>query len=503
MKSAPGAGVVIGIDCSTTAVKAIAWDETGCEIAAGRAGLSIHSPEPGQFEQPAEDWWIAFCSAVRQVIHQIDPSRVQAVAIAHQRETFVPVDSDLQPLRPALLWLDQRGSALLPDLTGKFDSAAFHHRTGKPLTANLAPSKIEWLRLHESEVFARTRYYLDTHAYLVARLSGRALTSTASADPLGLYDLRGQCWDSKVLAALHLDAAQMPEALPPGSILAQVSAAAAEQTGLQRGTPVVAGLGDGQAAAFGMDVTRPGEMSLSLGTSVIGGCFSSRFETSPAFRTMTGARNTFLFETVILSGTQILNWITQDLLGAADPNRLLDELDAAAAEIPAGAEGLVLLPYWSGAMNPHWDASASGCMIGLRPHHRPVHIYRAALEGIAFELRLHLEGLEAVLPSPVEEMLISGGGARSRIWPQILSDVCGKTVSRKAETEAAALGAALVAAEAVGLFPSAASPAEQSGPSLARIEPNPDAHNAYTHIYESCYRTLYPALRLSMRALHA
>lgn len=499
MKKKYGPDLVVGLDCSTTAVKAIAWDAGGRPAAFSRVPLTTATPFPGFFEQHADEWWEASGRALRLLTSQVNPQRIRAISISHQRESFVPVGKAGHPLRPAILWQDRRGQELLPELSTMLDPANFHQRTGKPLTANLAPSKLEWLRRNEPEIFSDTQSWLDTQAFLVERLTGRRCTSHGSADPLGLFNLSAKNWDEVTLDILKIHHDSMPQPEPCGTILGTITPHAAEWTGLGAHTLVVAGMGDGQCAILGAGALSHGQVSLSLGTSIIGGVITPGFLISPAFRTLSGPGTTFVLETVLLSGLQITDWLAKDILGGAD----LKTLEAEAASIPPGSQGLLLLPYWNGAMNPYWNPAASGVLVGLRAHHHPAHLFRAAMEGIAFEIRLHIEGLERETKIPVNELIASGGGTANRTWLQILADVCGKAVECRDIQEASALGAGMLAAAAVKWYPDElhACQAMSASPKV-HVAPHSETHLKYSTIYQQVYQLLYPALRTTMDTLN-
>jgi xylulokinase len=265
----------------------------------------------------------------------------------------------------------------------------------------------------------------------------------------------------------------------------------------------VTGIGDGQACGLGAGITQPGRAYLSLGTSVISGTFSPTFAAADAFRTMVGGLpGTYLLETVLLGGTYTIDWLLNDFLGHPGLDAL-EALSAEAALLPPGAEGLVLLPYWNSAMNPHWDAHARGAVIGWRGSHRPAHLLRAILEGIAFELRLQLEAVENALGTAIRELALMGGGSRSRLWCQVIADVCNRPAVTVPEPEAAALGAAMLAAAGVGIHASAEQAAEHMRPALQEPAFQPDAEHAarYDDLYRQVYRPLYPALRGIMGAM--
>jgi xylulokinase len=284
-------------------------------------------------------------------------------------------------------------------------------------------------------------------------------------------------------------------------MLGTVTKTAAEATGLRVGLPVVSGVGDGQAGGLGVNITRPGESYLNLGTAVVSGTYAASYVTDPAFRTMVGGvPGSYSLETVLLGGTYTVTWFAEKMAdldaSGAHAGSVEARYDEAIADIPPGAEGLMLVPYWNSAMNPYWDVDASGIVVGWRGVHTRAHLYRAILEGIAFEQRLHTEGVEAALGEEIGRYVAMGGGTRSARWCQIVADVTGKPVTRAATPEAAALGAGILAAAGVGLFTDVRAAAE----AMTRIEaqaftPDAERHGFYTTLYQEVYQHLFPALR--------
>ncbi len=481
--------LVIGIDSSTTACKAIAWDRQGRAVAEGRATYPLLTPAPHWYEQDAEQWWAGLCTALATLLARIDPGQVEALCVTHQRESFVPVDEQGHPLRHAILWLDERSRAQVAHLQETIGDERLHRLTGKPLTTNPALPKIVWLMQHEPETVARTARFLDAHAFLVHRLTGAFCTSLASADPLGLVDMQAHAWATDLVRELGLRSEQFPELTAPGAIVGHVSAEAAAATGLPAGLPVVAGAGDGQCAGLGANATG-GRASLNLGTAVVSGTFSPRYLTDRAFRTLYAPIPGFYFlEAVIESGAFIVNWFVEKFSGD------LEALEAAAARVPPGSLGLVLVPYWSHAMTPYWDPLASGAVIGWSGAHGREHMYRAILEGIAFEQRLLGEGMGAATGQPLREYVVLGGGSRSDLWCQIVADVTGVPLVRAATSEATCLGAGILAAAAAGWYPDPSSAAAAMSGTAERFTPDTQAQASYERLYTEVYRPLFPTLR--------
>ncbi len=491
--------LVLGIDSSTTAVKAIAWDAEGRAVAEGRSAIPLENPAPGAWQQDAEDWWSAFASAVHATVESLggEAAHIEALAIAHQRETFVVTDHAGVPVHPALVWMDARSGPEVEQAISALGASELHAITGKPPCTTPSLYKLMFLFGRAAPALARMRpLVLDVHAFLVHRLTGELATSLASADPTGMVDLRTRDWSDPVLALAGIDRAQLPALVEPGTRIGCVSEAAARATGLTAGLPVIAGAGDGQAAGLGTGVFEPGAAYLNLGTAVVSGVPSSALRLDLAFRTLLGAvPGSFFLETDLKGGTFTLGWLVERLLGRAGPvSATLDALEAEAERLPPGADGLVLIPYWNGVMNPYWDDDASGIVLGWRGDHGPAHLYRAVLEGIAMEQRLATDAVERATGEPQRELLVTGGGARSALWCRILADVMERPIVRTVSSEATALGAGMLAAAAAGLHPDVATAARVMAKRGQIFEPG--EHRAlYERLLRGVYAGLYPALR--------
>jgi len=503
------ADAVVSVDCSTSASKAIVWDSTGQPLSEGRASFPLLNPHPTWWEQRPGDWWQATATALREAMSGVDPSRVAALCMSHQRETFVPVDERGHPLRNGIVWLDERAAGELEDIDASYGAARFHETSGKPLSTTPSLPKILWLRKHEPDLFRRVHKYLDVHAYLVFRMTGRYKTGWGCADPMGLFDMANGDWARDLMSALGLRVEQFPQVYPPGTVMDRVSEEASATCGLPAGLPIVAALGDGQSAGLGANITSPGQAYLNLGTAVVSGAFSEEYSADPRFRTLTGGvAGTYLLETVLRGGTFTISWFLEkfgvvDGEGAGPDLSPEDACEAAAREVPPGSLGLMLVPYWSGVMNPYWDPAASGIIAGWRGSHGKPHLYRAILEGIAFEQRLATSGVEAATGLPIERFIAMGGGSRSPLWCQIVADITGKPVTRSASPEATCLGAAILAATAAGLH----SDVREAASAMVRLgetfAPNQESQAIYDRLYEEVYRHLFPSLQAPLDRLDA
>ena len=488
--------LVLAIDCSTTAAKAVVWDLTGQAVSTGRASFSHAAPHPGWGEQDPTDWWTATVAAIGKACNPIDTSRLAAISVTHQRETFVCLDETGHALRPAMLWLDTRATAEVED----FGSDAVHQTTGKPPNTATSWYKLLWLKQNEPRILESTARVADVHAYLVNRLTGEWATSWGSVDPLGVLDLERFALDDDLMGQLGLDASHFPSVHAPGAELGRLRREVAEALGLVPGLPVIAGLGDGQAAGLGVGITKPGEAYLNLGTGIVSGTFSADYRTDRTFRTMTGGiPGTYLLETFFGGGTYNVTWFSERFsdIGSKPfglditPERILE---AAASDLPAGAEGLLALPYLTGVLTPYWDSNARGVLFGLSPSHGKAHMYRAILEGLALEQRLSTFGAEDVLGARTERFRLMGGGTRSPLWCQIIADVLERPLEIAAEPEATCLGAGMLAAAGSGLFDSIEDAAAAMSGAGRSYLPDEKQSVRYRALFD-VYRSLYPALR--------
>ncbi|MCC6214242.1 MAG: xylulose kinase [Polyangiaceae bacterium] len=488
--------LVVGVDLSTTACKAIAWDAAGRSHGEGRAPLRLENPEPDGWEQDAESWGAAAAGAVSALTRALGPRArdVRALAIANQRETVVVTDDAGRALHPALSWMDSRCRREVAALVDALGADRLHAVSGKPPCTTPSIYKLAWL-FGTGRITAARRALrvLDVHAWLVHRWTGRFATSVPAADPLGLVDLASGTWSAALLDALGLDDRSVPELRPPGEVLGELRPEVARAVGLPAGVRVVAGAGDGQAAGLGTGIEGRREAYLNLGTALVCGVACAEPRTSRAFRTLAGATpGTFFLETDLRGGMFTLTWLAELLGGAEAARERMVALDDAATRVPPGAEGLLLVPYWHGVMNPYWDDAARGAVVGLHGGHGPAHLHRAALEGLALEQRLHLEGVDAALGERVEELRAVGGGARSELFVRIVADVTGRRVVAAADAEASALGAAMLAAVGVGLHPSTRAAMSAMVRLGAAVEPGA-ASALYDDVFAR-YRRVYPAL---------
>jgi xylulokinase len=492
---------LLGIDSSTTATKALLTDEHGDVVAVAATEYAYETPHPLWSEQDPALWWDGAVQSIRRVLAEsgVAPAEVVGIGLTGQMHGLVLLDATGEVLRPAILWNDQRTAAECDEIRQRLGPAHLIQRTGNDALTGFTAPKILWVRNHEPDLFARARHVLLPKDYVRYRLTDEFATDRAGAAGTLLLDLRARKWAADVLEALEIPADWLPPTHEGPEVTGRLSAAAAKATGLSAGTPVVGGGGDQAAQAVGVGAVTEGIVALTLGTS--GVVFAT---VSEPFIEPEGRLHAFCHAVpgrwhlmgVMLSAAGSLRWHRDTLA----PGESFDDLLAPAADIAPGSEGLLFLPYLTGERTPHPDPLARGAFVGLTVRHGLDHMTRAVLEGVAFGLRDSFELMKAAGLSAIEQVRVSGGGARSPLWRQILADVMQSELVTVNTTEGAAYGASLLAGVGAGLWPDV----EAACAATIRITGStaPDTRHAsiYARMYEQ-YQALYPALKPTFDAL--
>ncbi len=493
-------GYWLGIDTSTTATKALLMGSGGQVVAVASSEYGYDTPRPRWSEQHPDLWWRATVDSIRRVLAQagVDPAEVRGVGLTGQMHGLVLLDAAGEVLRPAILWNDQRTGAECDEIRGRLGRARFIEITGNDALTGFTAPKILWVRDHEPAVYGRVRHILLPKDYVRLRLTGEYATDKADGAGTVLFDLRRRDWSGEVLAALGIDPAWLPVTFEGTAVTGQVTAQAAAATGLRPGTPVVGGGGDQAAAAVGTGAVVEGIVSLSLGTSGVVFATSGRPIIEPEGRLHAfchAVPGRWHLMGVMLSAAGSLRWYRDTLAPGAD----FDALLAPAEGVAPGSEGLLFLPYLTGERTPHPDPLARGAFVGLTVRHGQAHLTRALLEGVAFGLRDSFELMKAVGLAAVSQVRVTGGGARSALWRQILADVLGAELVTVNTGEGAAYGAALLAATGTGAFADVESACAATICVGGGATPGP-ASAIYQEVYP-LYRALYPALQPSFAAI--
>lgn len=491
--------LVLGVDVSTTATKAVLVDADGDVVAAGVSEYGVETPHPGWSEQEPDLWWTAAASAIASALRTAaaSPDSVEAVGLTGQMHGSVLLDEAGDVVRPALLWNDQRTSQQCEQIRRRVGAKRLIALTGNDALTGFTAPKLLWVRENEPESWARVAHVLLPKDYLRYRLTGQLATDVADASGTLLLDVSSRAWSSEVLEALVLDAAMLPAVHEGPAVAGVVCARGSAATGLPEGIPVVAGAGDQAANAVGVGAVTPDTGALSLGTSGVVFVPTARPAVEPRGRVHAfchAVPGMWHVMGVMLSAAGSLRWYRDTVAPGLPFPDLTDE----AALVPPGAEGLRFLPYLTGERTPHADPDARGAFVGLTVRHTRAHLTRAVLEGVAFGLRDSLELMREAGVTIPGEFRASGGGTTSRLWRQIVSDVLGVPLVGVGTVEGAAFGAGVLGAVGAGWFPSPRDAVAAMVRRGAVTEPGDTA--SYDPAYAS-YRSLYPALAPAFRRL--
>jgi xylulokinase len=485
----------LGIDVSTTGSKAILVDDSGEVVASATTEHPLSTPKPLWSEQAPHDWWSTAVASIRRTLEAsgAGPADVIGVGLTGQMHGLTLLDEAGEVLRPALLWNDQRTGDQCDEIRAAVGPQRLIQLTGNDALTGFTAPKILWVREHEPEVYARVAHVLLPKDYVRFRLTGDYGTDRAGAAGTLLLDVRTRDWSPEVLEALQIPRDWLPPTHEGPQITGRISPTAARATGLSAGTPVVGGGGDQAAQAVGVGAVQPGVVALTLGTS--GVVFAS---TSEPFIEPQGRLHAFCHAVpgrwhlmgVMLSAAGSLRWYRETVA----PDLGFDQLLAPAAKVPPGSEGLLFLPYLTGERTPHADPLARGAFVGLTLRHSQSHLTRALLEGVAFGLRDSFELIKGAGLSQIRQVRVSGGGARSLLWRQILADVLGVELVTVNTTEGAAYGAALLAGVGAGIWADVDTACRACVRLTGTAAPEPDTMPLYAKAY-AYYRDLYPALK--------
>ncbi len=496
---------VVGLDVGTTGVKTVLLDETG--RLAGRATVEypLLRPRPGWAEQDPERWYSAAAESTRRALEDagVSGERVAAVGLAGQMHGSVFLSEEGEPVRPAILWCDQRTGLECAEISRRVggERRLVEMTSNRTQTGFTAP-KILWLRRNEPENWARTKKILLPKDFVRYRMTNDFHTEVSDASGTLLFDVARRRWSDEVLRALEIPRDLLPAHVESPEITRTLAQPAAKAMGLRAGTPVVGGAGDCAAGALGTGVTRKGRLSVSIGTSGVLFAHADEPWTDPEGRLHTfchaipGAWH--LMGVVLMAGGS-LRWFRDEFAAeereeanrrGVDPYEVICER---AAKVAPGAEGLLFLPYLQGERTPHADPEARGAFTGLSLRHTRAHFARAVLEGVAFALRDSLEIFRSLGVAP-REIRATGGGARSAEWRRILADVLETPIAVPEVDEGPAFGAALLASVGAGTFFDVGEACEAAVRIRETTEPDSSRAALYAERYSS-YRALYPALK--------
>lgn len=492
---------LLGIDVSTTGVKALLIDANGDIINSSTTPLQLSTPRPLWSEQHPRDWWDAAVKSIRNVLSESDAKEIAAIGLTGQMHGLVLLDEAGEVLRPAILWNDQRCGEQCDELRASLGKERLIRISGNDALTGFTAPKILWVRQHEPQVYDRARHVLLPKDYLRYKLTNEYAMDKADGSGTLLFDLERRDWSNETLGASSISADWLPKTFEGPEVTGRVTREAAEATGLREGTPVVAGGGDQAAQAVGVGAVRPGVLAVTMGTSGVVFAATESPLIEPAGRLHAfchAVPGRWHLMGVMLSAAGSLQWYRDAL--ACDIG--FDELVSEASNVNAGSDGLLFLPYLCGERTPHPDPFARGAWVGLTLRHKRGHLTRAVLEGVAFGLKDIFSLMQEAGAGDVDQVRVSGGGAKSALWRQILAEVLGTEMVTVNTTEGAAYGAALLAGVAAGVWPDVDTASAETIRVTDRISPDAKNVSRYADLYQQ-YQSLYPALRAISHNLSA
>ncbi|CAD5108143.1 FGGY-family carbohydrate kinase [Zestomonas carbonaria] len=505
---------LLAIDNGTQSVRALLFDLAGNLLGKGKVELQAYfSQQPGWAEQDPEYYWQSLGEACRQLWRQvdIDKNRIKGVALTTQRGTIINVDAEGRPLRPAMLWLDQRRAEVEGRIKGPW--GWLFKLIGEEATVDYFRSQAEvnWIAQQQPEIWARTDKVLLLSGFLTHRLTGRFVDSQASCVAYLPFDYKKLQWAAPrdwKWQAMPVRCEQLPELVKPGERLGVISAEASRHTGIPEGLPLIAAGADKACEVLGAGGVGPSTACLSYGTTAtINTTRKTYLETVPLIPPYPAAiPDHYNTEVMIFRGFWMVSWFKQEFglremqrageLGV-EPEALFDEL---VNGVPPGSMGLMLQPYWSpGIREPGLEAK--GSIIGFGDVHTRAHIYRAILEGLAYALRQGKERIEKRSKTKITRLLVSGGGSQSDAAMQLTADIFGLPAERPHTYETSGLGAAVACAVGLGLhadFPTAIAAMTRVG---AVFQPDPQARRTYERLYREVYQGMYRQLKPLYRSI--
>ncbi len=490
---------VIGLDIGTTSTIGILIRMPGERLALASRPVTLFHRQAGWAEEDPQQWWDNVCAIIPQLLAQagVSASEVKAVGVSGMVPAVVLLDANGALLRPSIQQSDGRCAQEVQALRRQFDEAAFTQRTGNGINQQLVAAKLRWVAHHEPQVFDRIHTVLGSYDYINFRLTGARHVEQNWALEAGFVDLASGEIASDLVAAGGIAIDQVAPLAHSRSIVGAVTHQAALATGLQAGTPVVAGLADHVGSAWAAGVQGPGDMLVKLGGA--GDILLASDEARPDARVFLDYHpvpGLYMPNGCMACSGSLLNWFASHFGGAAQDQpgtSRHQQLDHWAASVPAGSDGVRTLPYFLGEKTPIHNPLARGTFTGLGLHHGPQHLWRSLLEGIAFGVRHHVEVFDE-MGMHATRVLASDGGAASALWLQIIADVIDRPVQPLSGHPGSCLGAAWIAALGSGLTTDSqgAQAFVQLAPLVVPQSNNRAVYDAAYGDYRSLYRALQP-----------
>jgi glycerol kinase len=484
---------VAALDLGTTGCRTFIFDLSGTIIASDYQEWQSFYPSPSFVEQDANVWWNSIILTIENAIKKsgVDKADIVSLSVTNQRETIVPVDKQGNPLHNALVWQDRRTIDQVEYIKNKIGIDKIYKTTGLTIDPYFSATKILWFKDEKPEIYQKTHKFLLVSDFIIHKLTGKFCTDFSNASRTMLFDINTLKYSEEIASELEIDLDKMPEALKSGVDIGEIET---KDTLFDKKTLVITGAGDQQSAALGVGVVSPGDIKCTTGTGSFILAYLSQPNFDPMKRVLCSCHavpGVWVQEASIFTSGAVLRWF-RDQIGYEECSMVQEGQDpydliiSEAKKSTLGANGILLIPHFIGAGAPHWNPHAKGVIFGLALGHERKDLYRAILEGVAYEIRKNIEVFKELGIEP-KELMLTGGGSRSDFWNQIYADVLGITCVRNIVEEATSLGVAILAASGAGIFPDIAKAAEN----LCKVDrkwlPNNERHETYEKYYRFSY----------------
>lgn len=498
----------IGIDIGTTGAKAVLMDINGVVVNTATNEYPMSTPHPLWAEQNPDDWWNATCSTIQNVLSEskVNANNVKGVGLTGQMHGLVTLDSRGQVLYPCIMWNDQRTSEECKEITDKIAFNNLLSITGNQVLPGFTAPKIIWLRKNKPDIYSRINKILLPKDYIRFKMTNEIFSDVSDASGTSLLNVKERSWSKEISGKLEIPIEWLPEVVESITQTGSITKQASALTGLTEGTPVFAGGGDQAAGGIGAGAVREGIVSIVLGTSGVVFTYSDDYRIEPE-----GKLHAFCHSVpgkwhlmgVTLSAAGSFRWYRDTFaqLEKSESEKMgkdvYDILTSQADTVQAGSEGLFFLPYLTGERTPHPDPNAKGAFIGFNVRHTKAHFARSVLEGVAYSLKDCYE-LISNLGIKAENLIVSGGGAKSKLWRGIIADVFNAEINTLTCTEGAPYGAAIIAAVGSRNYKTVNEACEMMLKVESKIEPDKQKVSVYNDFY-SIYKQMYPQLKNSFQ----
>jgi len=485
--------LTIGIDIGTTNVKASVLDTESAKIVAfGSQQHPLFHPQPGWAEQEASNYWAAVVQAIRQCLSQGPfADDLAAIGLSGLVGVALPVSADGNALRPAMIWMDARAEKECQEIRDRVGEETINHINGNRIAPWFVEPKALWIKKHEPHIFDNTYSFVSPSGYCTFRLCQKFTINTGDAGLYYPYDYKREQWNGEVAEAIGIPLDKYADIHRSYEVVGEVTAKAAEETGLRKGTKVVAGGTDISSAALGVGVTKAGQAHYSMGTGSNLGIMIPIEQRVNEYRILRWPHvlpHLIMFDAPMAFTGASLKWFkdkfadAEILMAERTGQNVFDLLTAQAAQVPPGCQGLLFLPYLGNTLSPNWNSKAKGVFFGLQPLMTRPHFIRALMEGVAFDLYANVKiAIEA--GAEIDELFLNGGPTKSRVWNQITANVINRTLLLPDIEEAAPLGDAILAAIGVGLYQNFTEPIYDLVKLKAIFEPDPTVHEMYEEFF--------------------